>query len=441
MARSPVLILDDGELDDIQEILESLGVDYGRVRGGAILADTPPPTRLLVATPRRIDAVGEIPPGEEDELVRIVVSQEDSNSMRERLREIGFDYLVRRPVHPEALRLLLMHALYRGDERRSEPRVPVGFEVSFRTGIRPRQATLADLSSRGCRLLSAYALEPGKRIRVQIPVSLGATEPLSIEGRVLRMRFDERIGTEGLYSAAVRFENVSTEVRHELEWIIEDTTQGPPTLADSDGAIEEDREESVGEPVHTARRRRPRRDIQERVSPNLKPDPRSEGSADCSRGLGGLDKLPALGMPIDVQVDVAEEPENAEPISDSDLDRRAGSRRSWQAKVPAFGTRALRVLVGRDLSVGGMRVEAGCEVELGDRLNLAIYGQPSEEPFLVWGTVMRDDGAAGMGVVFDEVDPTIAAKLEQLVASLPPVESLHDSEAEAMGTVVTEILD
>ena len=152
MPHAPaVLLLDDGELDDVQEILQSTGVAYGRVRGGAIVSNTPPPSRLLISTPRRINAVHLPEPGspEAEGLVRIVVVNEDSTTLRARLREVGFDYLVRRPVHIEALRLLLLHCLYTGEEKRSEPRVPVGFEVSFRTGLLPRKATLADLSTRG----------------------------------------------------------------------------------------------------------------------------------------------------------------------------------------------------------------------------------------------------------------------------------------------------
>ena len=38
MARGPaVLMLDDGELDDIQELLDDIGVAYARIRGGAIV--------------------------------------------------------------------------------------------------------------------------------------------------------------------------------------------------------------------------------------------------------------------------------------------------------------------------------------------------------------------------------------------------------------------
>ena len=76
MAHSPAaLILDDGELNDVQEILEELGVEFGRVRGGAIVPEMPPPKALLVATPRRISAVAQIdsPPGAEGAPVRVVV--------------------------------------------------------------------------------------------------------------------------------------------------------------------------------------------------------------------------------------------------------------------------------------------------------------------------------------------------------------------------------
>ena len=44
-------------------------------------------------------------------------------------------------------------------------------------------------------------------------------------------------------------------------------------------------------------------------------------------------------------------------------------------------------------------------------------------------------------VVFDEVHSSIGEQLEKIVADLPAVESLHDDEARAMGTVVTEILE
>ena len=53
----------------------------------------------------------------------------------------------------------------------------------------------------------------------------------------------------------------------------------------------------------------------------------------------------------------------------------------------------------------------------------------------------RVAGTNGMYLVFDGLHPMIAEQLEAVVTRLPAVESLHDDEAGAMGTVVTEILN
>jgi hypothetical protein len=434
-----VLLLDDGELDDVQEMLENMRIPFGRVRGSSIASGTPGPTDLLIATPRRIDAIREVRDNHPDGSapVRIVVTSEDSNTLREQLRKIGFDYIVRRPVHPEALRLLILHALYAGEERRTEPRVPMGFEITLKSGLIPRQATLADLSRRGCRLLTRYPLETGKRLRIRIPVEVGAAEPLVLRGRVIRGYFDERRGTEGLYSIAVLFEKVSNDARKELEWIIEARSQGPPRLNEGEERGDDDRN-AVEE-----------RGIREIPARNLRSDPRFEPE-DFRR--------PALEVGSDSkQLDAEEEPLQSaateerpvtamseqrapEAAPGSPQDRRKARRATFAAKVPAFGSRALRVLVGRDISVHGMRVEASHDIAIGDRLHLAIYGDPGEEPFLVWATVARDDGEKGMSIAFDDLHPVVATQLEKLVAALPAVEFLHDDETEAMGTVISEIL-
>jgi hypothetical protein len=90
----------------------------------------------------------------------------------------------------------------------------------------------------------------------------------------------------------------------------------------------------------------------------------------------------------------------------------------------------------------GMRVERFPGLEVGDRLHVALYGDAGEaDPLLVWATVSRDDGEDGMALVFDEVQRATARKLETLICSLPAVESLHDDECGAMGTVVGEVLE
>ena len=122
------------------------------------------------------------------------------------------------------------------------------------------------------------------------------------------------------------------------------------------------------------------------------------------------------------------------------FERRHDQRGAYARRVPAFGDRAMRVLMARDLSMRGMRVERDNGLSLGDRLHLAIYGTADQEPFLVWATAGRDDGSDGMFLAFDKLHPVIAEQLEKLVAGLPSVECLKDGEAGALGTVMTEIL-
>lgn len=477
MAHSPqVLILDDGELDDVQQVLDQCEVSYGRVRGGAIAPSTPPPTRLLVTTPRRVGAVdleGKGASTEGDGVVRIVVASEDSPTLRSRLREVGFDYLVRRPVHPEALRLLLLHCVYTGEERRTEPRVPVGFEVSFRTGLLPRRATLADLSSRGARLVSRWPLEPGKRITLTIPERAGVPDSISLKGRVLRMSLDERTG-ETPYSAAVAFDPLPAEARQELEWVLEERARGPATLRDPNNAKKTGGSEADGAETDAGAVLDPPEtrgdDLLHDIAVDV--DVRLEVAEDTlsevpPQAALPLSSEPATAEPADSDPGLFQDPppseltasheqagepppetpaqaEESETPTDAPLmpeERRGGPRRSYQRRVPAFGDRAMRVLVARDLSMYGMRIENERTLELGDRLHLAVYGSADEEPFLVWATVERVDGTNGMYLRFDELHPMIATQLEGVVAGLPSVESLHDDETTAMGTVVTEILN
>jgi len=418
MASPGVLVLDDGELQDVQGILEEISVPFARVRGGAIVSGTKPPADLLITTPRRMDAVE---PTSHDEKgpIRIVVAGEDSNALRAQLRRIGFDYLIRRPVHPDALRLLLLRCLYKGDERRQTDRVAVGSEVSFRAGLLTRRATLVDLSVGGCRLISSTALEQGKRLRVQIPEALDTGEPFTLTGRVVRTSLELGPDGESIYHLGLQFDRVNDDIRSALVAVIEDRANGPATLRPSASMAHASRSETASPPPESA----PRAELQ--VDVGIEPDFEDEVAQSAKRGDP---------IPVDAAGHLAESED-----SDGGADRRTGV--GYQQTVPAFGKRALRVLVGRDLSMGGMRIEPLPGLELGDRLHLAIYGDPGEAPFLIWATVTRDDGAAGLGLVFDPVDPKIATRLEAIVGDLPRVEDLRDDEVDALGTVVSEILE
>jgi hypothetical protein len=198
--------VDDGELENVRETLDALDVDYAHLRGGAVPRRLEPPTLLFVATPRHAALAERWPARAQGGPLKIGVAAEDSNALRDALRQQGFDFLVRTPVHSEALRLLLLRAVYTGEERRREPRYAIGCEVQCRTGLRRRTATLIELSSGGARLLAASPLGLGSRVSLELPPALvggGAW----LRARVVRVREGGRPRTEE-HTIALTFETL-----------------------------------------------------------------------------------------------------------------------------------------------------------------------------------------------------------------------------------------
>ena len=58
MTRTPrILLIDDGELEPVAAMLDGLGVEHVRLRGGLVEVELAPPSDLLIATPRRAGAI------------------------------------------------------------------------------------------------------------------------------------------------------------------------------------------------------------------------------------------------------------------------------------------------------------------------------------------------------------------------------------------------
>lgn len=371
-----VLLLDDGELDDVRALLEELRADFVHMRGGEIPDQLDPPRNLFIATSRRAMVARQWHTGSEGP-TKIGIVSEDSNTLRNMLRRIGFDLLVRRPVHPFALRLLLLRSLYCGDERRREDRKPIGCEVSFRMGLRRFNGVLADLSLRGCRLLSKRALGVGSRLTLQLAKELTGTKPLSLRAVVVRAIDEPEDGGE--YSYGVGFDQPSPEQRQQIGEILKARESGPAVL-----------------------------------------------SKEAAEAAGASLGAPSGGTPL------------AGPGSEDN--RRKHQRASFEREVVMLDDEASRVLVGRDISVGGMQVDPQPGLEPGTEMDLAIYGAAREEPFIVHARVVRSSDQS-IALEFDQLPPAVAARLEALVGHLPAVESLDDGEVDAVGTVVSRIIE
>ena len=417
-----ILLVDDGELDEVAHVLEQEGVAFRRLRGGQIPDEIAPPRDLLIVTPRRVARVRRGSPADArpGRPLRIIAVEEDSPAMRRRLRRAGLHLLIRLPAAPEIWRLLVARALYRGSERRVDPRVAVGAPVAL--GAPSEAASLSastdstfliDLSNRGCRLQTTEPVAAGERLEFTIPVD-GETwceaGPLTLRGQVRRLVAAEDGSSSML--AIVFDPGMSDADRTRLTSLINHWASGPrglvaegfagapaippcqlPSLPDLTLDDETD------PPIHAA--------SQIRVSLE-----RSLAAADAQSGIG-------VAAP----------------------ERRAHARGSYESTLLAERQDGPFVLIGRDLSRGGMRIEPHPDLRVGDRFRLALHGPTSAEPLNVEAEVVRDDGDAGFGLVFARIDRSQARELEKMVACLPDVESLEDGEIAGLGAILSEILN
>lgn len=409
-----ILLVDDGELDDVANVLDEESIAYRRLRGGQIPTEVPPPRDLLIVTPRRVERVRRGSPADANpgRPLRIIAVAEDSPAMRRRLRRNGLHLLIRLPAAPEIWRLLVARALYRGSERRADPRVAVGSPIEV-AGERPSMETvLVDLSNRGCRLQTNASLTVGDAIEFTIPAEMAGADadaPLTLRGRVRRlMREPDDVTT----TLAVVFDpDLDEQRRTRLAALINHWASGPCSL---------DAAAVSGAP--------PIPPCQLPSLPDLTLDDETDPPV-----LAGTQVRVDLGG----EVSLATPREAAEKPS---RERRTQARGHYASSVVAESDEGPFVLIGRDLSAGGMRIEPHPDLHVGDRFRVALHGPAPDEPIVVQAEIVRDDGDGGFGVVFDPIERAHAARLEKMVACLPDVESLEDGEVAGLGAILSEIV-
>lgn len=414
MSDSPaVLLLDDGELDSVVTLMKDSNVHFTRLRSGEIGDEVAPPRHLLISTPRHAAKVrrGSPPGARPGRPVRIIVVEEDSPSMRRMLRNMGFHLLVRQLAHPEVWRLLIQRSLYQGEERRCEPRLPMGSEVDLVTASSRTsdptpsgRALLMDISNRGCHLVTCESLPLDAHVSFGLNVAgSDAGEPIQLSGQVVRSSdWSDSTDDRWTWSAALLFDqNMPDRTRMKLARLINSRITGATTL--------------------------------ESPHPNLGPLPATE----CPDLPGlALDDETDPPVPTDIEVDY-----ECDSVSDvSGAERRESHRAEFQQRIMVMGSPHTQVLMGRDLSAGGMRVERLPGLGVGDRLSLALYGPSEPTSIRVKAEVVRDDGEEGLALRFDPVSDETSRSLEKFVAGLPAVESLEGSEIDGMGAIISEIL-
>ncbi len=509
-----VLLLDDGELDDVHEVLLTLTDDIVRLRGGNIPARVDPPKHLFVASSRRAVVAGNWVTSTTGP-VRVAVVTDDSNTLRSMLRRIGFDMLVRRPFHPYALRLLCLRALYAGDERRRETRAPIGAEIHYRQGLRRRSAILADLSLRGCRLLSKRNLQTGSRVTLQPDRAMVGAKPIPIRAKVVRSTALTREDGSQQWSIGLLFEEMTLDAKRQVHRVLQGSRDLAVLSREAAKAHGAQTKQDVRKAAEARKPKKPAPDVPAVVPP---PEPNgiemefseeediTEGSpfihepnlysqdglsefVDREAPRAGADAEDApevesdeaptptdalesaaaesesFDAPTEPPVDEDDAPTIPDALDDEDDpvvvseehggdadslpsagpgspdERRKEKRARYDQQITQLGERAERVLVGRDISAGGMRVDPQPDLMPGMKLSLAVYGDAREEPLVVAAEVIRNEGPEGVALQFENVPQEIGERLENLVLSLPGVESLQEGEDNNIGTVISEILE
>ena len=362
-----VLVVDDGELQDIREMLAGLDVPYVEARSIDTTALCSGLSLLVTNALHALDSDS----AEHRSFIHLVVYDDVSPALHKALHRSGCDLVLQRPVNPHTFRLLVSQALYEGPERRMGRRLVLSAPVELRADGQTSPATLVQLSLRGCGLSTQEAFKIGSEIQLTFPPELTGGDPLRASGPVLSVQ--ELESGSGPHQIAMAFRLLDVASRRVVNDIVE-------------------RHENGAE---------------------LRPRPAARPAS-----------APAAGN----------------TNSGAKGERRSAPRKSFTRRVLAAGAGISHMLIGRDLSSGGMRVRPEPDLELGDEIRLAVYGRPGQPAIMLKAVVTRDDGDDGLVLRFHDVPTSIAARLEQIVAELPtlPIEG-PDAPPAQPGVVVSEI--
>jgi hypothetical protein len=376
---SQTLLVHDGELGDVRDTLCAIDAPFIECRCiGAPNADSG--WDLILASPRRMLEIDSVPDAGEKQ-VRIAICENYSRTLATAMRRTRVNFIVRRPVHPEALRLLILQALYSGRERRRAPRVSVGAPIHFRVRTRLKPAVLLDLSTTGCRITAEHPAQSALALTLVIPAGMEEKKTFSVRGLTTHA-YPSEGAAASVSTFHVNFERLATSDRKRLAAAVESFSGGPARLP----ATVKDTEE-----------------------PEIPTTTEAASLADS-------------------------------PIDEINPDNRKDPRRMFDRRVIVMSEKTPRVLMGCDISVGGIRVEPDSHFSLQDELSIALPLPARSVPLVVKARVIRDDADVGLVLQFQELCAEAQECLHESLGLLPICDSTHSHEEPAW-LIVSEILD
>ncbi|MEM7410680.1 MAG: PilZ domain-containing protein [Myxococcota bacterium] len=372
MDAPAVLIVDDGELDEIEAILTDLGAAGERCSDGS-LDPLPRPRALLVTSgPRAM----EMPPlMGEAEPIWVCLYGPDFLPLREHLKDKGVHYLVSAELPRRGLALFLNQLLHGGSDERGVRRIPLSCALTLEVGFEKRAAQLIELSRESCVIATGEEIPDGPRLKVCLPAELTGDQNLELEGQWVRSERDERPGEVPQVHSVIRFPSLGADDMARIHDLLTGHAPGAqvtPLVAEPDTVSEDSRADWL--------------------SDDLPPD--FQETAGWNQEHGERRRDPRV--PYDRQVDALRWPGHA----------------------------GLRTGLGHDLSRSGVRIIAAAPPPLGTSLTLALYGSKREEPVLVDAEVVRA-GEGDVGLRFLRLDPGQRRGIDRLIEAAPQLEDLE----------------
>lgn len=378
----------------------------------------------------------------------IAVIDDSSKTLVAHLNRIGVSLVVRRPIHPRTLRLLLLHEIYRGPERRRKKRILIGHPVRIGAGLFKHRGTLLELSTSGARIELPNAPKIGSTLKILIGKDLTLAKPLKLHAKVVRCIRPS--GSNGRREAeiGVAITNASKEAKA-IAAILDRFAAGPAAWEGKlkTGGAQTAATAEVTQPIVTPPT--PNAETTEEIDPNdsarrlppsfsVRPSEPDAPAAEAAPACETVESPPSAEM--DAAVAIAEEPtaapaEKTAPDSSAVAkgdERRRDPRIPYDRRVVALGEEAARVLVGRDLSQGGMRIATNETVDIGDTLRVALHCGTELEPLVVLATAQRHDDNDGTVLSFQDLSGGQKDHLEKIIASSSPIQAHEQDPGETM---------
>ncbi|MEZ4292897.1 MAG: PilZ domain-containing protein [Myxococcota bacterium] len=391
----------------------------------------------------------------------VAVVDEASKTLLRHLNRVGVKLLLKRPIHPRTLRLLLLHQIYRGPERRGRKRVPIGHPIRVGNGLFKSSATLLDLSIAGARVELANPPAVGSPLGLVLGRELTLARPLKLKAKVVRVIRPPDARGKATGEIGVQILDARSHART-LQTILDRFALGPASWEgridpnEQSGSTTMSRARSATSPSPARPAPPPAPTAPVEATPARAASPQADETPDPAPAPPAARKLPPVRRPASAAPSQRARSENApashppassparptatrsaaaptvakpptptpgapapratETKQDTPQPERRGSPRvAYDRRIVALDAEAARIFVGRELSARGMRIEPHGAVATGDVFRLALHGGNDSEPVVVTATVLRDEGEAGLVLGFEPLVATESARLERIL--------------------------